>query len=242
MGGNRSNAVRVTCIALASALCVPAAASAAGADYYLKIEGVDGESKDEKHKDEIEILSYSWGATRSGNGQADALTDGLLVLRAADAPAATAAGSGGMGGGKASVNDISVMRGPRQTAATDGVKVAAGDVDGDGRGDAARHGITSPRDVATGQSSGKRTHPALIKISKPLATGSISLDMTLAGCAVGTRYPSARLTTPSGSYALQDVVVAACGADPRGAAPMEQVTLNYARIQVRGWDPRKKEE
>jgi len=35
-------------------------------DYFLKLDGIKGESKDAKHKDEIEILSFSWGATQSG--------------------------------------------------------------------------------------------------------------------------------------------------------------------------------
>jgi len=35
-------------------------------DYFLKIAGVDGESTDDKHKGEIELESFSWGATQSG--------------------------------------------------------------------------------------------------------------------------------------------------------------------------------
>ena len=35
-------------------------------DYLLKIDGIKGESEDAKHKDEIEIESFSWGATQSG--------------------------------------------------------------------------------------------------------------------------------------------------------------------------------
>ncbi len=35
-------------------------------DYLLKIEGIKGESTDSKHKDEIEIESFSWGATQPG--------------------------------------------------------------------------------------------------------------------------------------------------------------------------------
>jgi type VI secretion system secreted protein Hcp len=35
-------------------------------DYFLKIEGVDGESTDDKHKGEIDIHSFSWGATNTG--------------------------------------------------------------------------------------------------------------------------------------------------------------------------------
>jgi len=35
-------------------------------DYFLKLEGIKGESKDSKHKDEIDLMSFSWGATQSG--------------------------------------------------------------------------------------------------------------------------------------------------------------------------------
>ncbi len=33
-------------------------------DAFLKIEGIPGESRDVKHKDEIEVLSFSWGVTQ----------------------------------------------------------------------------------------------------------------------------------------------------------------------------------
>jgi len=35
-------------------------------DYFLKVEGIDGESPDSKHKSEIELQSFSWGATQTG--------------------------------------------------------------------------------------------------------------------------------------------------------------------------------
>jgi len=39
----------------------------AAVDFFLKIEGVDGESVDDKHKGEIEISSFSWGLSQSGS-------------------------------------------------------------------------------------------------------------------------------------------------------------------------------
>jgi type VI secretion system secreted protein Hcp len=36
-------------------------------DYFLKIDGVPGESEKTGHKDEIEIESWSWGETNSGS-------------------------------------------------------------------------------------------------------------------------------------------------------------------------------
>jgi type VI secretion system secreted protein Hcp len=53
-------------------------------DYFLKLDGIPGESTDAKHKGEIEVLSFSWGETNSGG-----------------------AGAGGGGGaGKVSVQDF----------------------------------------------------------------------------------------------------------------------------------------
>jgi type VI secretion system secreted protein Hcp len=57
-------------------------------DMFLKLDGVKGESKDHKHKDEIHIESFSWGMSQTG-----------------------AHGSGGGGGaGKVSVHDISITK------------------------------------------------------------------------------------------------------------------------------------
>lgn len=36
-------------------------------DYFLKLDGVDGESHDHKHKGEIDLQSWSFGATNSGS-------------------------------------------------------------------------------------------------------------------------------------------------------------------------------
>jgi type VI secretion system secreted protein Hcp len=38
----------------------------ASVDYFLKLDGIKGESTDSKHKGEIDIESFSWGATQSG--------------------------------------------------------------------------------------------------------------------------------------------------------------------------------
>lgn len=39
----------------------------AAVDYFLKIDGIAGESTDAKHKGEIDIQSWSWGETNSGS-------------------------------------------------------------------------------------------------------------------------------------------------------------------------------
>jgi type VI secretion system secreted protein Hcp len=39
-------------------------------DAFLKIDGIKGEAPDEKHKDEIELTSFAWGATNAGDHSA----------------------------------------------------------------------------------------------------------------------------------------------------------------------------
>jgi type VI secretion system secreted protein Hcp len=45
-------------------------ADAASVDYFLKIDGIDGESADAKHKGQIEVLSFSWGVSNTGSSSA----------------------------------------------------------------------------------------------------------------------------------------------------------------------------
>jgi type VI secretion system secreted protein Hcp len=39
----------------------------AAVDYFLKIDGIDGESPDAKHPNEIQIMSWSFGETQAGS-------------------------------------------------------------------------------------------------------------------------------------------------------------------------------
>lgn len=57
-------------------------------DFFLKLDGINGESADDKHKDEITIMSFSWGASQ----------------------VTSVAGSGGSGAGKANLADLSIMK------------------------------------------------------------------------------------------------------------------------------------
>ena len=57
-------------------------------DMFLKLGDIKGESQDDKHKDEIDFVSWSWGMTQSGT---------------------THLGSGG-GAGKVAVNDLHITK------------------------------------------------------------------------------------------------------------------------------------
>ena len=56
-------------------------------DYFLKLDGIPGESKDAKHKGELEPESFTWGAGSTGSG----------------------GGGAGGGAGKVSIHDLSFV-------------------------------------------------------------------------------------------------------------------------------------
>ena len=57
-------------------------------DMFIKIDTVDGESRDKVHKKEIDVLAWSWGISNSGSAHV----------------------GGGAGAGKANVQDISFTK------------------------------------------------------------------------------------------------------------------------------------
>jgi type VI secretion system secreted protein Hcp len=56
-------------------------------DYFLKLDGIQGESVDANHKNEIQILSWSWGGSQTSS----------------------VSGTGGSGAGKVDLADFSIM-------------------------------------------------------------------------------------------------------------------------------------
>jgi len=59
----------------------------AAIDMFLKIDGIEGESTDAGHPDEIDVLKWSWGMSQSGPSH-----------------------SGGAGSGKVSIQDMSITK------------------------------------------------------------------------------------------------------------------------------------
>jgi type VI secretion system secreted protein Hcp len=74
-------------------------------DYFLKLEGVPGESADSKHKGEIDIESWSWGETQAG----------------------THVGGGGGGAGKVSMQDFHFVMKMNKASPILFLKCAGGD-------------------------------------------------------------------------------------------------------------------
>lgn len=76
---------------VAALLVFPIFSLSGAVDMFLKLEGkadFKGESQDSTHKDEIDVLAWSWGAANSGSTQI----------------------GGGSGSGKASVQDLSITK------------------------------------------------------------------------------------------------------------------------------------
>jgi type VI secretion system secreted protein Hcp len=60
---------RTTLLAAATAALLAGAIDArAASDFLLKLDGIKGESTDERHKDWIDVLSWSWGVAQLANG------------------------------------------------------------------------------------------------------------------------------------------------------------------------------
>jgi type VI secretion system secreted protein Hcp len=54
---------------LAATAAIAAAPADAAVDMFLKLDGIKGESQDKTHKDEVDVLSWSWGAAKGSAGQ-----------------------------------------------------------------------------------------------------------------------------------------------------------------------------
>jgi type VI secretion system secreted protein Hcp len=61
----------------------------AAVDYFLKIDGIQGEAQDKTHKNEIQLESFSWGEVNAG----------------------TASAGGGMGAGRVQMQDFHFVMG-----------------------------------------------------------------------------------------------------------------------------------
>jgi type VI secretion system secreted protein Hcp len=74
-------------------------------DVFLKLGDIKGESKDAKHEGEIDVLSWSWGLSQTGN----------------------VGSGGGAGAGKANFNDLNFMHALDKASPTLMLKCATGE-------------------------------------------------------------------------------------------------------------------
>ena len=210
--------IHATLYAIAAA-AVATPAFAASSDSYLTFGPVTGAQADARkgHDKWIEVESWSWGATQMGGGGGGGGSGGMGAAKA---------GGTGMGKGKASMSDLSVMRGPRQTTSLDGAQGATS---------SAKYGAVSG--AHRDDNVDGRADAAL---AAPLERGSVRVKVKFPwlDCKVGAAFPDAVLHNSAGRYELKDVQVTSCSSG--GDRPMDSLSLNYAKVRVRGWDSDKK--
>lgn len=180
-----------------AAAAMTASTGASAADFYLDLGPVKpGASKIREAAARAEVTSWSWGLSQGGAHRIKKTTVELYVE---DRKAAS---------GTPATPESSVVDPP-----------VAGDVNGDGRDDR-----TSPRDLATGQASGKRTH-------NPPARSTLVMAGKFPSCTVGAAYSSATLQVAEGRYQLDDVVITDCGTGG-GSGPTNSLTATYLKRKL----------
>ena len=249
----------------ALALVCSAPAIAASTDYFLKIKGIEGDSgkaqaQDDKHKNQIEILSWSWGEPQAGKvemnwkveeGESAAAKqlkqDSIAIKQTTHAAEATRANDrlrntgprddwGAQATGKAEIT----LKGNAGTGGAGAKPHRPSDVTLK-RGTAAAAGgvsvaagdVNGDGAAASGLPTGKRQHKPLV-VTAPLDKGSVSLTLNSAwaDCRVGARYPELELGTGGRTYQLHHTVITSCGAESSGGdRPTESLSLNYERIK-----------
>lgn len=205
---------------LAAAAAVVALAVAqvrvqAAVDAFLRIEGLDGGSKDPAHTGWIEITRVVAGdlngdATVDREASQPPMSE-LTVRKAGSTDQAATIGSAtsGAGAGKTTASSTGEEKAATNKSMTNSAM------------------IQSPRDVATGQASGKRMHKPLV-IVKEVDKASPKLYQA---CASGKHFPSAVVDVGGHQFRLFDVVIASVEKSSGGGRPTEQLTFNFTKIE-----------
>lgn len=205
-------------LAAAAAVVVLAVAQVrvqAAVDAFLRIEGLDGGSKDPAHTGWIEITRVVAGdlngdATADREASQPPMSE-LTVRKAGSTDQAATIGSAtsGAGAGKTTASSTGEEKAATNKSMTNSAM------------------IQSPRDVATGQASGKRMHKPLV-IVKEVDKASPKLYQA---CASGKHFPSAVVDVGGHQFRLFDVVIASVEKSSGGGRPTEQLTFNFSKIE-----------
>ncbi|MDA0346219.1 MAG: type VI secretion system tube protein Hcp [Verrucomicrobia bacterium] len=200
---------------------------------YIKFDGVDGESRDKDHKGWINLTSLSTGSGEH-NGWSDlqSFSQGLSSSNSGKGEAA----SGQATGRRDAASGLATGRRDAASGQATGRRDAASG-QATGRRDAASGQATGKRDAASGMATGKRQHKPL-NISKPIDKATPILAKALAsGNSIGNVTLQQVENGKTETMVLQNATVAAISSNGQS----ETVTLNYDKVQVRGWNPQSKE-
>ena len=236
----------LSAVTLACTVAFAAPALAGSTDYFLKIKGVEGDSgkaqsQDDKHKNQIEILSYSWGETRKVS-KVDSIaikqsttTDDVGQERDyAKEPASAAAGR---------ANDRLRNAGP----VTGWPSAQSGEAEITLKGSTIKEnaGRTRPSDITLKRGTSAAAKPKSGSLSylnrtrqkellTPASAGSLTVVVPPGHglCTAGKSLGTLTLAGSGGrSYVLTGVTVAGCEAAAAGDRPTESLSLNYTKIE-----------
>lgn len=161
------------------------------ADYFLKIDGIQGESQDDKHKNEIEVHSFSWGSANQG----------------------TFSMGGGGGAGKTTLKDLVVLKHVDKASP----KVL----------EACTTGKHIPSVILACRKAGG-TQQEYLKIT--LSDVLVSQYFTLGGKSAQDDWDAA-INYNSSKSNTGNLVAAAAGDGSDSLLPLEQISLNFGKIE-----------
>lgn len=197
---------------------------AAAVDAYLKIQGIDGESKDAAHMNWIAVTRVVAGDL-DGDGMAD---------RESSAPSVSELTASGQASRKTTGTTASGQTGQASTAGSPSMVRESPTLASTGTANTSA--IQSPRDVATGQASGKRMHKPLIITkeldkSSPLLMKAMQTGMLIREMDVDLGHPTMHST--SGRFKLTNVMVSSVQKSGGGDRPTETVSFTYQKIEMK---------
>jgi hypothetical protein len=105
-----------------------------------------------------------------------------------------------------------------------------------GATNAGKYGAVAGAHRDDGLSPAEKRQHGWVTVAKPLDRGAVRVKVKFPwlDCKVGAAFPDAMLQNDAGRYEFKDAIITGCAPD--------SVSLNYAKVIVRGWDPAKKEE
>ncbi|HEV2044828.1 MAG TPA: hypothetical protein VGR05_09135 [Sphingomicrobium sp.] len=222
-------------------LAVAAApALAVQSNYFIKLDGMDVPAAADRDK-HIEISSWQWGATQA-KGKVE---HEWKVEEGESAPPPP--GTAKFGAVAGAHRDDSIGGSKKMTVDGGRTETASGQATGKRQHKPLRTRAYVDQSAPAGETA--RFNPKEISVAKrvawqgvsqPLDRGAVRVKVKLpwVGCRVGAHYPALMLGGGAQRYELQDAIVTSCGA--RSASderPTEEVSFNYGKVTVHGWDP-----